>query len=535
MKVNLPVTDIEHPFPKGETIVSKTDLRGAISYANDTFIKISGFSREELLGKNHNLVRHPEMPPEAFANLWETIQSGKPWRGIVKNRCKNGDYYWVKALVVPVREDNHTVGYMSVRTEPSAAEKSSAAALYQAINAKQAKLPGASPIDLIFRLSFNTRFAMFVALMTALAVAAGIAGLANLGALTALICAASLVTAIGSMLFMSATQSRPLHEAIGYFDQIAQGKLFNEIPINRPDEVGRVLAGLAIAQTHMSVMIDEIRLSARVVDQRCEQLEQEMQRVTQASSDQTDRITQVSAAMDELSASVKEVADTAANTADSAKSTLRVVDEGNTRMTASIQATDKVAETVRVSGEHIRQFSDAITRIGGMAGNIREIADQTNLLALNAAIEAARAGEQGRGFAVVADEVRKLAERTASTTAEINRMLADVQVTTRTAVTSMEAAIARVQEGRGLIEQTHHSFQNITDSSRRVTELSEGIAAAAQEQSVATGEVASNTEQIARLIEQNNASIVQVRDTVGELNKTADYLRSVVEHFRVNG
>lgn len=534
MKVNLPITTIEHPFPRGETIVSKTDLKGAVTYANDTFIKISGFSREELLGRNHNLVRHPEMPPEAFANLWETIQSGKPWRGIVKNRCKNGDYYWVKALVVPVRENNKTVGYMSVRTEPSSAEKSSAAALYQAINAKQAKLPGASLIDLVFGLSFKARFAMFVALMAMLAMAAGVSGLADQGLLTALICAASLIAAIGSVVFISATISRPLDEAIGYFDQIAQGNLFNEIPINRPDEVGRVLAGLAIAQTHMSVMIDEIRLSARVVDHRCEQLEEEMQRVTQVSSDQTDRITRVSAAMDELSSSVKEVAESAASAADSAKSTLQVVDEGNLRMTNSMEATEKVVDAMRISAGHIQQFSAAVAKIGAMAANIKEIADQTNLLALNAAIEAARAGEQGRGFAVVADEVRKLAERTSSTTGEINRMLADVQVTTRSAVTSMETAVERVHEGRGLIEQTHQSLQNISTASRRVTEFSEGIAEAAHEQSNATGEVAGNTEQIAQLIEQNNASIAQVKDTVGELTKTAEYLRTVVNHFRIN-
>ncbi|MCX7172840.1 MAG: PAS domain-containing methyl-accepting chemotaxis protein [Proteobacteria bacterium] len=534
MKVNLPVTDVEFPFPKGETIVSKTDLKGAITYANDVFIKISGFSQEELLGKNHNLVRHPDMPPEAFANLWTTIQSGQPWRGIVKNRCKNGDYYWVKALVVAVREHDQTIGYMSVRTEPSAAEKSSAAALYRAINAKQAKLPGATLIDRIFRLSFNTRFAMFVTLMTLLAVAAGVAGLAGQGTLTALICAATMAVAIGSVGFMSATISRPLHEAIGYFDQIAQGNLFNDIPINRPDEVGRVLAALAVAQTHLSVMIDEIRLSARSVHQRCDQLNDEVRRVTQVSHDQTDRITQVSAAMDELSSSVKEVAENATSAASSAKTTLQIVDDGHSRMTSSIEATHKVVEAVQVSAEHIRQFSGAIAKIGGMAGNIKEIADQTNLLALNAAIEAARAGEQGRGFAVVADEVRKLAERTSNTTAEINRMLADVQVTTHSAVMSMETAVERVQEGRGLIEETYQGFENITSSSRRVTEFSEGIAEAAHEQSIATGEVAGNTEQIAQLIEQNNASIVEVRDTVGELNKTADYLRSVVEHFKVN-
>jgi len=426
VRVNLPISDVEHPFPHGQTIVSKTDLKGAITYANDAFIAISGFGPEELLGKNHNVVRHPDMPPEAFADLWTTVKAGKPWRGIVKNRCKNGDYYWVKALVVPVREANQTTGYMSVRTEASASEKSAAAALYSAIKAKRASLGKVSLVDLVFRLSFNTRFALFVALMTGLAIAAGVAGNAGATALTAGICGLAVVVALGSMWFMSHTIARPLYEAIGYFDQMAQGNLLGEIPISRPDEVGRVLAGLATAQVHMRVLIDQIRLGAETVDQRCEQLEREVRTVSEISVDQTDRIGRVSAAMDELSSSVSEVAQTAVGAADSAKSTLQVVGEGNQRMTRSMAAADQVAGAVRASGEHIAKLDAAFGQIGTMAAAIKEIAEQTNLLALNAAIEAARAGEQGRGFSVVADEVRKLAERTASTTAEINRMVGDV-------------------------------------------------------------------------------------------------------------
>ena len=532
MKINLPVTNIEQPFPKGETIVSKTDLKGAVTYANDTFIKISGFSAAELLGKNHNVVRHPDMPPEAFADLWATIKAGSPWRGIVKNRCKNGDYYWVKALVVPVRENDETTGYMSVRTGPTDDEKASAARLYRAVMDKNAKLKRTTVADLVFRYSFNSRFALFVALMTVLTVAAGLAGIAGDREATALICAISFFSAVASVWFMSATVARPLKEAIGYFDQIAQGDLLAEIPVNRPDEVGRVLAGLATAQTHMRVMIDEIRLSAQSVEQRCELLDQEVRRVTELSLDQADRVTQVSAAMDELSSSVAEVAQTAAGAAEAAKTTLDVVNEGNLRMTRSIEATDKVADAVQVSGQHIDELNSAIEQIGTMTGVIKEIADQTNLLALNAAIEAARAGEQGRGFAVVADEVRKLAERTASTTEDINRMVGNVQANTRSAVAAMGNAVASVQQGRDLIEQTHESFKNITSASERVTEISESIAEAAREQSVATGEVAGNTEKMSHLIEQNGASVTQVRDTVEALKQTADQLRDVVAHFR---
>ena len=141
MKTNLPITQTEVSFPKGHYIVSRTDLKGMTTYVNDTFVKISGFSREELIGKNHNVVRHPDMLPGAFAWMWDTIQKGRPWRGTVKNRCKNGDFYCVDALVVPVMKGGEITGYMSVRTEPSKQQVSEAEAFYQQLKDGTASIP----------------------------------------------------------------------------------------------------------------------------------------------------------------------------------------------------------------------------------------------------------------------------------------------------------------------------------------------------------------------------------------------------------
>lgn len=134
MKKNLPVSQHEKPFPSGLLIVSKTDLKGIITYVNDAFVEMSGFSREELIGKNHNIVRHPDMPPSAFKWLWDTLEEELPWRGVVKNRCKNGDHYWVKALASPIKERGKVVGYLSVRGAPSRNEINSADALYKHLN-----------------------------------------------------------------------------------------------------------------------------------------------------------------------------------------------------------------------------------------------------------------------------------------------------------------------------------------------------------------------------------------------------------------
>jgi methyl-accepting chemotaxis protein len=226
------------------------------------------------------------------------------------------------------------------------------------------------------------------------------------------------------------------------------------------------------------------------------------------------------------------VAHSAETSAESARTTQVVVNEGNQRMMRSIEATDQVVLAVQSSGENINKLNDSINQIETMTKIVKEIADQTNLLALNAAIEAARAGEQGRGFAVVADEVRKLAERTTITTADIDRMVDSIKTTTRTTVATMDNAIQQVQQGRGLIEQTHESFTQITALSQNVTEKSSGIAESAREQSVATEEVAHNTEQISHLIEENSTSFAQVSSAVQDLRLTASKLHDVVAHFR---
>ncbi len=118
MKINHPVTDVEKQFSIDANILSTTDLKGAITYINPDFIDISGFPEDELLHKNHNVVRHPDMPPAAFQSLWDTVKSGNPWMGMVKNRCKNGDYYWVDALVTPIEQNGETIEYQSVRYKP---------------------------------------------------------------------------------------------------------------------------------------------------------------------------------------------------------------------------------------------------------------------------------------------------------------------------------------------------------------------------------------------------------------------------------
>ena len=694
MKINLPVSQREIPFPAGKILVSKTDLKGTITYASDAFVELSGYTREELIGKNHNLVRHPDMPPQAFAWLWETVKTGHPWRGIVKNRSKNGDHYWVDAFVVPVRQDGATVGYMSVRSVPSRQQVSEAEALYKKLN--ESKAPIKAGGEFFQRLSVKARLLLimaFMALMMAGGAIIGVGGVyvtnnalneayqehlkpslavarmvqfmgdnrtqvmlalqhnpdnpyagmhdhpvtmhldaslknreqieqaraeyqkhqingeekvladaffqardtfstegtapardalkagdydkANVlllkkmnplykdvmakadalqqylatsgekdftasqqryetirlvgigGTLAGLL----VVVVLGMLLVRSIV--RPIQTAIGHFERIAEGKLTNDIAISGRDEVGELLNGLAGMQVHLKVMLDQIMQSANAIEGGCQQLNSQMFEVVEHSDQQRDKVMQVSAAMEEVSQSVSEVADSAEQTANAAVSSQSIVSNSTSQMAQSMDATSRVVEAVQSSSGTITDLNQAIQRIGEITQTIKDIADQTNLLALNAAIEAARAGEQGRGFAVVADEVRKLAERTTNSTADISQTVHDIQNATHTAVQSMDQAVKEVEDGIGLLQASGSSLKEITATSNQVTDMSQHIAAAAKQQSVATDEVARNMEQISSLIENNTGAAQQPWRATEDLATTAEELRELVRYFEV--
>jgi methyl-accepting chemotaxis protein len=176
MRTNLPVTQNEVKLTDGAMIVSKTDLKGRITYVNKDFLAISGYGEQELIGEPHNLVRHPDMPPEAFQDLWSTVQAGRPWKGIVKNRCKNGDHYWVDANVTVLKEGGNVTGFMSVRYKPTAAQVQQAESLYAAMREGRTKLPNKN--GRLNRLSLTVKLmtAMSLVIVLVMAIALGIVG-----------------------------------------------------------------------------------------------------------------------------------------------------------------------------------------------------------------------------------------------------------------------------------------------------------------------------------------------------------------------
>ena len=239
MKINEPVTNKEVPFPKDTILVSKTDRKGIITYANPAFVAISGYSENELIGRNHNLVRHPDMPPEAFKDLWDTVQAGLTWTGLVKNRAKSGDYYWVRANVTPVPLADGGVEYMSVRTEPSAEEKRYAEELYAKVRAGQVKLPSSLAAGSrwsIERISTLGAVGIAgVAVIAMLLLAAGVGDGFVYGALGA-IAASALALA-----YLTQTHViKPLRHAAGKLAQFVAGQYFDWAEASERGVVGEL-------------------------------------------------------------------------------------------------------------------------------------------------------------------------------------------------------------------------------------------------------------------------------------------------------
>lgn len=675
---NAYVSQKEVFFTASEVLVTKTDTKGIITYTNEAFEKIAGYSREELVGKSHNIVRHPDMPPQAFKWLWDTLKSERPWRGMVKNRCKNGDHYWVRATVAPIIENGRITGYVSVRKLPTRDQVSAAEAFYRELNASgaevvsryerlkiknwslKAKLQVAIQLPLLIVLSI-AQWYMTDTLKDDSLRAAGERGnqianqiidSANMLMVTGQIgvvadrqlllhkvtssghvktaqlvsvqqvvdqfgsglaeehlsdavqqqvidskqqkitfshdtsgnhilrvttpylaskdfhgtdCTSCHTVAEGAVLGASdvvidlnpefkhikqlefrilmgqfALQiflflfigycvdrfiRRPLSEVNKEFRHIMEGNLDTELDITIQDEMGKMLCEIQTMQAYLRTMVDEIVTPVGQIQGRIYALEGRVVGVANNAVTEQDHIQSIAASMEEFSQSVAEVAEMAADSLSEARATQKIVEENNRNMDLSVAATTRVAETVQASSKTISDLGSSIHQIDMISNAIKDIAEQTNLLALNAAIEAARAGEQGRGFAVVADEVRKLAERTATSTKDISRTIAEISAISESAVRSMHGAVSEVETGIALIRQNGEGLKEIMVATVNVAGRIESIATASREQASASESVAASLERITTLVDSNAQSASEAKVAAAALNVSAEELK----------
>ena len=526
-RMAVPTNGMERLLDPRVPIVTKTDLKGRITYANPAFVEISGFTHDELIGQPHNVVRHPDMPRDAFKDLWDTGKRNEPWKGLVKNRCKDGGYYWVDAYVTPLTQNGEKIGYMSVRSKPGDTQKAEAEALYKAINAGSATFPFTKPAK-------GRPFIVDLAVVAFLPVLVALLSLINIPAVMYGSTAASFVLAGLGLMWLKNRVESTNDAMLQAMRALAEGNFKHEIPESNTREFNKVHTAFKSMQVNLRAIIADVISSSSEVKSNAEELSQLAINLMNRSQQQSDGINGVAAALEELSVSVSEISEATGKSSNHAKNAMDVVDTGAQSMDKSTQATQKVSEVVQDAKQNIEDLNRAVVKISNVTHTITEIAEKTNLLALNAAIEAARAGESGRGFAVVADEVRKLAEMTRQSTTEISATVQEVQSGTNKGLETMSRAVDEVNVGTTLILDAANSLQAIKVASRGVAQSAKDISAMLEQQSQASLEVANSMERMSALTESNMAAINDLDGAAKKLASTSGDLRSLVKHFEAS-
>ena len=318
-------------------------------------------------------------------------------------------------------------------------------------------------------------------------------------------------------------------EAISLMSRVAAGDLTVEI---KSSSKGSILDSAGEMVHAIRRMVSEIGLSSSKLSQGAERISTASSEVAKASQHQTDATQSMAAAIEEMTVSINHISDSANDTQQSSLASVGLSEDGFGRVESATQDINKIASTVSDASARIRKLEERANQISSIAGVIKDIAGQTNLLALNAAIEAARAGEQGRGFAVVADEVRKLAERTSTATVEIEQMIAGIQSDTVQVVGVMDAALPQVAASVMAAEGAAESLRKIKDGAQTMLFSIREVADATKEQSIASTSIAQRVEQIAQMVEETTAAMQSTAETAVDMEKIADELTVLVSRFR---
>ena len=325
----------------------------------------------------------------------------------------------------------------------------------------------------------------------------------------------------------------PLRDLVLSSRRIAEGDLSVKVETQRKDEVGKVMNAMHQMVSKLSAIIGEVRIAADTISVASEQLSTTSVEVSHATEKQAQSTATSAAALEEVTVSIHEVSTLAIATEESSKRTAALTSDSVTAIRHAVYEIDTMAKSISVASDQVSGLVKRSDEVGGIAGVIREIADQTNLLALNAAIEAARAGEQGRGFAVVADEVRKLAERTTKATHEIASVIALIQKETLLTVDGMQATAPKIKDGLDKVNQVSGMLDQIaeeaTESRNRALEVSN----ATREQLIAANDIARNVEEVAQMTEETNATMHNNAESATQLQEMAQKLRQQVAYFKV--
>ena len=518
MRINLPVSNNEYDYPGEELLMSTTDAKGVMTHCNAAFARVSGYSMDELMGQPHNLIRHPDMPPEAYKDLWATIGRGRNWSGIVKNRRKNGDFYWVRANVTPMMVDGKPRSYMSVRCKPTREEVRAAEALYAQIRTERER--GASTFWLhagrvrrpgwrnqwakLQRFSLTARLVVLLLPILAAALAPGLLGWSGAGVLAGQAAVLVVLSALLLWRFQQVVVS-PLAEAERLMTEISGCDLARpQLPPGGNSPMERLLERMQRIHLNLRAVVGDARQEIHAFGSISSEISQGAQDLSERTESQASSLEQTAASMEELSSTVRQSAETTQQVQKESERSAELAQHGG-------QAVAQVSTVVQAIEHSSRKMGQIISTIEG-------IAFQTNILALNAAVEAARAGEQGRGFAVVASEVRALAQRSAAAAGEIKGLIGE--------------SSAHIERGAGQMQAAGQTIEQVVQSVAHVNTLMGQIGIATREQSIGISQVNEAvtdldrvTQQNAALVEESAAAARAMSDNAGVLGRTLDVFK----------
>ena len=487
MRQNLPVTGRNLELPKDTNILSTTSPQSHITYVNPDFIKISGFTEEELLGQPHNIVRHPDMPPAAFEHMWSTLKSGRSWMGLVKNRCKNGDHYWVSAYVTPIAKNGSIVEYQSVRTKPEPEQVLAAEKLYAQLRSGKAARPKLAA-------SFSVKILLLI--WGSIISSAMAAGMLTDTSISSLLLATLMSGSLSSVSVLAILS--PLGRLVERARNISNNPLSQSLYTGRTDEFGQIEFALRMMQAETGAIVGRIGDASNRLSEHTRGLLKDIESSNVLTVEQQAETDQIATAVNQMAASIQEVASNAQHAADAAGRADTETASGQRLVAHTSQSITALEGEIRQAAQVIHELEGQSNEISKVLDVIRGIAEQTNLLALNAAIEAARAGEQGRGFAVVADEVRSLAARTQQSTTDIQSMISALQERAQSAVTVMEQSSRQAHTSVAHAEEAATALDGIGQRVNEITDMNAQIATAVEQQGAVSEDI--------------NRSIINIRD-----------------------
>ncbi len=521
MRINLPVTQREYDYPGEELLMSTTDAKGRITHCNAAFVRVSGYDFAELMGQPHNIVRHPDMPPEAFADMWATLGNGRSWMGIVKNRRKNGDHYWVRAFVTPLMEGGKPKGYMSVRAKPTHEEVREAQALYERIKAEREA--GRRTLRLhagrVRRVGWRDLPGRLHRATPTMRMAAMLLGLVALTLLplwlgwqdgklvlfqffALLLGGGFIVWRFHRNVTQSLQQANLLARDIAGCD-LTTALQWNMDAVRTP--MVMLTERLQQIQINLRAVVGDARHEIAGFGSISAELAQGAQDLSARTEAQASSLEETAAAMEQLASTVQQSAETTQRIQQQSEHSAALARSGG----AAVQSVGAAMQAIESSARQMQQI------IGAIEG----IAFQTNILALNAAVEAARAGEQGRGFAVVASEVRALAQSSAAAAREIRALIG--------------TSNAQVGQGAGQMREADEAIAQVVHSVEQVNALIGHVTGAAREQALGIAQVNQAVNDMDRVTQQNAALVEESAAAATAMNGNAGILGRTLAVFRL--